>query len=312
MKIMITGAHGLLGQKIALVAAQESNAELLLVDLAPTTFFRNARFDYQQLDITVRGDVKSLVSQYRPDVIINTAAMTDVDGCETDRVAASRLNVDGLKNLMIPARRIDGCHIVQISTDYVFDGRTPPYAETSRPNPLSYYGRTKLAAENALVQSGASATIVRTQVLYGTGFNVRQNFVLWVLAMLEKKNPFRVVDDQTGNPTLVDDLAYAVLRIAERRARGVYHVSGSEITDRCSFARTIAREYGFNPALISPVSSLEIGQTANRPMNSGFVTLKFESEFGFRLSDTKSGVARLHQQQLEGSRHLDLLEQLPS
>lgn len=312
MKIMITGAHGLLGQKIALVAAQESNAELLLVDLAPTTFFRNTRFDYQQLDITARGDVKSLVSQYRPDVIINTAAMTDVDGCETDRVAASRLNVDGLKNLMIPARRIDGCHIVQISTDYVFDGRTPPYAETARPNPLSYYGRTKLAAENALVQSGASSTIVRTQVLYGTGVNVRQNFVLWVLAMLEKKTPFRVVDDQTGNPTLVDDLAYAVLRIAERRARGVYHVAGSEITDRCSFARTIAREYGFDPDLISPVSSLEIGQTANRPMNSGFVTLKFESEFGFRLSDTKAGVARLHQQHVQGARHLDLLDQLPT
>ncbi len=309
MKIMITGAHGLLGQKLALIAAQESDAELLLTDLAPTTFFRNPRFDYQQLDITARGDVKSMVSQFRPDIIINTAAMTDVDGCESDRVAASRLNVDGLKNLMIPARRLEGCHIVQISTDYVFDGRTPPYSETSRPNPLSYYGKTKLAAENALVQSGASAAIVRTQVLYGTGYKVRQNFVAWVLSMLEAGKPFRVVDDQTGNPTYVDDLAYAVLRIAERRARGIYHVSGSEIIDRFTFARHIATEYAFDPALIAPVSSQEIGQAANRPMNSGFVTLKFESEYGFRLSDTREGLRRLHAQHLEGSRHLDVLDQ---
>lgn len=309
MKLMITGAHGLLGQKLALVAAQESDAEILLTDIAATTFFRNQRFDYEQLDVTARGDVKSLVSQYRPDVIVNTAAMTDVDACESDRELAWRVNVDGLKNLLIPARKLDRCHVVQISTDYVFDGRERVYTEKSRPNPISYYGKSKLAAENALLSSGVSGTVVRTQVLYGTGYQVRRNFVAWVLAMLEKRQPFRVVDDQVGNPTLADDLAYAVLRIAERARIGLYHVSGPEAVDRLRFAREIARIFGFDGSLISPTTSEEIGQAANRPRNSAFITLRFESEFHYRLSDVRQGLLRLYQQYRDGANHLDLLDE---
>ncbi len=307
MKILITGAHGLLGQKIAVVFAQESDHTLLLTDLASETFFTNPRFEYQQLDITQRGDVKSLVTQYKPDVIINTAAMTDVDGCETDREQCWRLNVDGLKNLLISARRLDSCRLVQMSTDYVFDGKDIAYGETSRPNPLSYYGKSKLAAENALASSGVPGVVVRTQVLYGTGFNVRMNFVAWVLAMLEKKTAFRVVTDQIGNPTLVDDLAYALLKISESRATGLYHVSGPESIDRYTFARRIASTFDFDPALIGETTSIDIGQAANRPLCSTFVTLKFESEFRYRLSDVSQGLLRLRRQYKHGAQHLDLL-----
>jgi dTDP-4-dehydrorhamnose reductase len=231
MRVLITGAHGLLGQKLALVFAAETRWELLLTDLAARTFFINERFDYQQLDITSRADVKSLIAAYKPDVIINTAALTDVDACETDKVAAWRLNVDALKNLIIGARRIEGCRVVQISTDYIFDGRSGPFDEQSRPAPLSYYGKSKLAAENALLSSGVDCLVVRTQVLYGTGYEVRKNFVSWVLSQLEKGVPFKVVDDQTGNPTLADDLAWGVLKLIERRCGGVYHVSGPEAID---------------------------------------------------------------------------------
>ena len=307
MRIMITGAHGLLGQKTALIAAQESAHSLLLTDLAATTFFRNQRFEYQQLDITQRNDVKSLVAQWKPDVIVNTAAMTDVDGCESDREACWRLNVDGLKNLIIPAKKLLDCHVIQLSTDYVFDGKAASYDETSRPNPLSYYGKSKLASENALTSSGVKGSIVRTQVLYGTGYKVRQNFVAWVLAMFEKAKPFRVVDDQIGNPTFADDLAYALLRIAETGTVGLYHVSGPEAVDRFTFATSIANIFGFEPALLSRTTSADIGQAANRPMNSTFVTLRFEAEFRYRLSDTQRGLKRLLQQFRDGERHMESL-----
>ena len=300
---MVTGAHGLLGQKLALTFGRETRHELLLTDLAPRTFFINSRFDYQQLDITQLGDVKSLVAAYRPDVIINTAAMTNVDACEEDRQAAWRLNVDGLKNLIIPARRVEGCRIVQISSDYVFDGRSAPYDEQSRPKPVSYYGKSKLAAENALLAGPVDGIVVR----YGTGYGVRPNFVSWVLSMLEKGSPFRVVDDQRGNPTLADDLAFGILQLVERLCAGVYHVSGPESLDRFSFARKIAEIFGLDAALLSPTTSAEIGQSANRPPDSSFITLKFEAASGERLSDAARGLERMRQQMRDGASHTDLL-----
>lgn len=307
MRIMITGAHGLLGQKLSLVFGRETKHELLLTDLAARTFFINKRFDYQQLDISLLGDVKSLVGSYHPDVIINTAAMTNVDACEEDKLAAWQVNVDGLKNLIIPARRIDGCRIVQLSTDYIFDGHSAPYDESSRPRPVSYYGKSKLAAENALMSGPVEGIVVRTQVLYGTGYEVRSNFVSWVLLQLEKEVPFRVVDDQRGNPTLADDLAYGILKLIERGAEGVFHVSGPESLDRFSFARKIAEVFGLDADLISPTTSAEIGQAANRPPDSTFITLKFEAACNERLSDTARGLERMRQQLRDGASHTDLL-----
>ena len=307
MRVLITGVHGLLGQKLALILGAETQWTLLLTDLAPRTFFINERFDYQQLDITARADVKSLVAAFKPDIIINAAAMTDVDGCETDRVLAYSINVDGLKNLIIAARRIDGCRVVQVSTDYIFDGNAPPYNEHSRPAPLSYYGKSKLAAENALISSAVEGLIVRTQVLYGTGYEVRQNFVAWVISQFEKGKPFAVVDDQIGNPTLADDVAYGILKLLERRCLGIYHVSGPEALDRFAFAVKIGDVFAFDQALLSRTTSAEIGQAANRPKDSTFITLKFESECNWRLANAVQGLERLRFQIRDGVEHTGLL-----
>jgi len=308
MKVMITGAEGLLGQKLAISFAQETSAEILLTDLSAQSFFHNPRFDYQQLDITKRGDVKSLISNFHPDVIINTAALTDVDVCETDREYAWRVNVDGLKNLLIPARRVEGCHVIHISTDYVFSGQSAPYSETSRPEPISYYGKSKLASENALTESGVHGTIVRTQLLYGTGFRIRKNFVAWVLSMLESEKQFQVVDDQTGNPTHVDDLAYAIVKIAEKKRSGLYHISGPEALNRFAFAQRIADIFGFHKKLITSVKSFEIGQAANRPQDSTFLTLKYQAEFGYRFSNVDRGLQHLALLYKDGANHVGLLE----
>ncbi len=310
-RVLITGAHGLLGQKAAICFGRESDAEILLADLTRETPFPPPRFDYMQLDITERADVKSLVSSFRPDVILHTAALTDVDLCESERERTWRVNVDGLKNLIIPARRLEGCHLMLLSTDYVFDGRTGGYSEESRPNPVNYYGKTKLAAENALRLSGVRHTIIRTQLLYGTGIGVRQNFVLWALEMLGRRKSFGVVEDQTGNPTFVDDLAYALFKLAEQRKEGLFHVAGTEALSRHAFACRIARAFGFDEAMIRPIRTAELHQAAQRPADSTFVTLKFESEFGFRLSAVDQGLERLQDQYREGAEFLNHIARNP-
>ena len=307
MKILITGAHGMLGQKLGLVFGQETKEKLLLTDLEPDTFFKNDRFEYEQLDVTRRSDVKSLLSQYQPDVIINTAAYTDVDGCETDREFAWRLNVDGLKNLLIAARKLPNAYVVHLSTDFIFDGHDAPYAEDARPQPLSYYGKSKLASENALHSSGVPCAIVRTQLLYGNGYQVRKNFVTWVLSMLEAKQQFPVVTDQIGNPTFADDLAFGILKIIERRRQGTYHLAGPQAISRYEWAKTVASVFRFDPVLILPTVSAEIGQLAHRPPNSTFITLKFEAEFGMRFADVEQGLRRMAAQIRSGMNHTDLL-----
>jgi dTDP-4-dehydrorhamnose reductase len=293
MKVIVTGSGGLLGQKLIEIFRQESDHEVLGLDIRDSAWMPVKPHSFRICDIANKTQVKEIVREYQPDAIINTAALTDVDACETDREFAWKLNVDAVKNLLIAARVFRDCHVIQVSTDYVFDGKTPPYDEGSRPNPLSYYGKSKLAAENAMMSSSVTGTIVRTQVLYGTGFDLRTNFVQWVLHKLNGELPFQVVNDQRGNPTYADDLAYALLKIVEKKRPGLYHVSGPEVIDRYAFARRIAEVFEFPVERIQPTTSEELNQPANRPMDSSFVTLKFESEFGYRLSSVVQGLRRL-------------------
>jgi dTDP-4-dehydrorhamnose reductase len=294
MKIIVTGSNGLLGQKITEVFREESDHVVLGIDVSNPNALPEAPESFMTIDITNRNLLKEVVREFQPDAIINAAAMTDVDGCEMEREFAWRLNVDALKNILIAARVFSDCHVVQVSTDYVFDGRTAPYDELSRPNPISYYGKTKLAAENALMSSRAKGAIARTQVLYGLGLNTRMNFVTWVLQKLQQGIPFHVVNDQRGNPTLADDLAYALLKIVEKKQNGLYHVTGPEVIDRFSFALRIAEVFHLPAGLILPTTSADLNQPANRPMDSSFITLKFESEMGYRLSSVVQGLRKLY------------------
>lgn len=183
-KILLTGANGLLGQKIADIFRSESEHELLLSDLQEKAEDSHG-YNYIKLDITCKEDIKNTIREHNPEIIINTAAFTNVDGCETERELSWRINVDGVKNLIIGSR-ITEAKLVHISTDYVFDGKTGHYDEYSRPNPKSFYGKGKLAAENALTSSGLKYAIIRTMILYGTGRNLRPNFALWLIDSLKK------------------------------------------------------------------------------------------------------------------------------
>jgi dTDP-4-dehydrorhamnose reductase len=287
-RILITGANGLLGQKVTDIFSRESGHELILSDLG-TSAEDPKRGEYFSLDITKKEDVKKSVRKYSPDVIINTAAYTNVDGCETERELCWRVNVDAVKNLII-ASRLSDAKVIHISSDYVFDGKNGNYDENSTPNPACFYGKAKLASENALVSSSIKYAIVRTMILYGTGKNVRPNFALWLIEKLRNNEPVSIVDDQFGQPTVADDVAFAVLQIVDRNCTGTYHVCGSEYLNRYEFALKLADIFELDRNLITPVKTSALNQSANRPMNSSFITLKSESELGIKPLNVTDGL----------------------
>jgi len=289
MRILITGCHGLLGQSVLKMFLKSTDSEILATAKENKTFLDLSGFDYTMLDITVRSDVKNLVIYFRPDVIINTAAFTNVDACELNRELAWRVNVEGVRNLVHSARRVDA-KLIHISTDYIFDGKNGPYTEDAIPNPINYYGRTKLASENEIKIGGIRFAILRTNVLYGVGKNVKSNFALWLYNKLSSGERIKVVTDQVGNPTYVDDLSFAILKVVEFDKEGVYNVGGRDFVDRYTFAVKFAEIFGFDKELITPVKTSELNQIAQRPLKSGLITLKAEAELGLKPHGIEDGI----------------------
>ena len=283
-RILITGANGLLGQAVMHIFTRESDYELIQssVEEKPSI---NFGAEYFRLDITNKDEVKNAVREFQPKVILNCAAFTDVDKCETERELCWKLNVDAVKNLII-ASRINDCKIVHISTDYIFDGKYGPYDETAIPNPISFYGRSKLASENALLASGVDYVIARTMVLYGLGVNVKPNFALWMISKLKAKEKINIVDDMFGNSTLSDDLAYGCLKLVEKNAKGIYHIAGRDIESRFDFTMKLCDVFGYDKNLVAKIKTKDLNQPAPRPLKSGLITLKAETELDFKPMDT--------------------------
>lgn len=291
-RILICGSNGLLGQRLSLLLCNNTAYEVLNTSRERSFVFDNRLYDYTQLDITHKGDVKSLVSSFQPSVIINAAAATNVDWCETHREEAWNVNVVGVEYLVEASRKV-GARLIHISTDYVFDGKNGPYAEDAKPNPISYYGKAKLASENAMRTGGIPHAIVRTIVLYGKGIEVKNNFPLWVISSLRSGQRIRCVDDQISNPTHVSDLAQAILKIFELDRAGLYHVCGRETISRYDFALKVAEVFGLDGSLIDRIKTSQLAQPAPRPMVTGFVTLKAETDLGLKLMDVKEGLTLL-------------------
>jgi len=303
-RVLVVGSNGLLGQKVTELLLRGSAYQVTVTSVEPAPVRPLQSAEYRTLDITSRKDVRAMVGELVPDVIVNTAAMTNVDACESERELAWKINVEGVENLIDASRKSAG-KIIHISTDYVFDGKLGPYAEDDRPEPLNYYGKTKLASENVLRTSEVPFMIARTLVLYGYAPGTRPNFALWLIDNLEKKLPVRVVDDQMGNPTLVDDLAYGLIAGIDLERTGFYHIAGREIVSRYEFARRLARVFGFDENLITPVKTASLSQPAARPLQSGLITLKAEVELGIRPATVEEGLRILKNQLLRSGRRLE-------
>jgi len=292
-KLIITGVNGLLGQK--LLEQAHNRFAVLGIDLQPEPLNKKIKFEYQQLDLTKRNPLKNTIASFKPHYIVNTAAMTDVDGCETQKELCWKINVEAVENLIYAVRNT-GTKIIQISSDYVFDGKNGPYSETSAPKPLGYYGKSKLASENLLIAAGVEHAIIRTMVLYGFGTEIRPNFVTWLIEKLKQNNPVKIVTDQYGNPTLADDLAHAILQIIDRNKWNLYHISGSELIDRYNFALKIADVFKLNKDLIAPITTPELNQPALRPLKSGFIIDKARADLDIEMSNVEQGLKKVKKQ----------------
>lgn len=297
-RVLVCGSNGLLGQRLAWLLDSDPNFEVLHSSHHRSFAYDDVLVDYTQLDISNRGDVKSLVTSFRPDVVLNAAAMTNVDECERERELAWKMNVVAVENLVEVCRRIDA-KLVHVSTDYVFDGKTGNYSEEDRVNPINYYGKTKLAGENVLVSSGIAQSILRTIVVYGTGVRVKNNFALWVINNLNEMKPIRCVDDQISNPTHVHDLATAMRHCAEFDTTGIFHVAGAESISRFDFAVRTADVFGYDASLITRIQTSELKQLAQRPLHTSFNIEKAERMLNYHPMNVTQGL-KLLQEELTG------------
>jgi len=287
-RILLVGANGMLGQRIVDFFSKQQVVQLLGCSVEAEPLFENA--DYVSCDISKRDDIKKIIFDFYPDVIINAAAYTNVDKSETERELAWKINVKGVEHLAESARIIDA-HLIHISSDYIFDGKSGPYNENEKPNPLGYYGRTKFASENALKISGSINTIIRTNVLYGIASKSRPDFVRWVVQSLRDKKEIRIVTDQINNPTFIDDLVQAISKIIEFNKTGIFNIGGKEFLSRYDFTLMIADFFALDKTLITPITTDELHQPAKRPLQSGLIILKAETELGFKPCSIKESLA---------------------
>ena len=276
-RILVVGANGMLGQCTCRFFSDQSNIQLLATSIEEKPQVNG--IEYISCDFTIREKIKDVIFDFYPDLIINAAGFTNVDLSETEREMAWKVNVKGVEHLADVCRVIDA-HLIHISTDYIFDGKNGPYSENAKPNPLCYYARTKLASENAIKISGAINTILRTNVLYGA--NCKVDFVKWVIGSLQNSKQIRIVTDQINNPTFVDDLVQAISKVIEYKKQGIYNIGGREFLSRYDFSLIIADVFELDKKLITPIKTSDLKQPAARPLNSGLITLKAETEFGYK------------------------------
>ena len=271
---------------------EETDEQLQLISSRPLEYDHD-RVKMEVVNVRDKNELKQSIMSVMPSTIINLAAMTNVDRCETERQLAWDLNVTLVENLSRISRVLDA-KMVHVSTDYVFDGTKGPYTETSVPNPINYYGKSKLAGENTCVAGNSNTLIIRTNVIYGPP-RERPDFVRWVLDALDSATPIRVVDDQIGNPTYVDDLAEVIMRLGMSRRTGIYHVGGTDFLSRFDFALKIAEFFKLDPGVIRRVTTAELAQTAKRPLKLGLISLKAETDLRMKMRGIESGLTSIRQ-----------------
>lgn len=297
---MITGSNGLLGQHLVkLFSAHPSRPEILATARGANRLKSAEGYRYQSLDITDGDAVARVVDAFRPGVIIHGAAMTQVDDCEVRKADCWGANVTATRHLVDAARQ-SGAAMLLVSTDFIFNGEDGPYDEKALPDPLSYYGISKLAAEMLLPTSGLTWAIARTVLVYGVAEDMsRSNIVLWVKRSLEEGKKIRVVDDQWRTPTLVQDLAAGCALIAGKLGEGqlssaedpVYNISGADMLTPYEMALEVARFFGLDASLIEKADASTFTQAARRPARTGFDVTKARRELGYAPRSFAEGLA---------------------
>ncbi len=295
MKVLVTGANGLLGYK--LIQLLSSKAEITTIATARKKINGlPERVQFYGLDVTDHDQTLDVLNKTKPDVVIHTAAMTQVDQCETERDLCWKANVTGVENV-IEACEKNNTHLVHVSTDFIFDGTHGPLDERATPKPVNFYGESKLAGEQAVQKSKLQWAILRTVLVYGVTPDLsRSNIVLWVKKSLEEGKTINVVNDQWRTPTLAEDLAMGCYLAASKKATGIYHISGEEMMTPFDIANQTAEFFKLDKSLIKPADSSTFKQPAMRPPKTGFIITKAKQELGYQPHTFKQGLALLASQ----------------
>jgi len=295
-KILITGSNGLLGQKLIELLATEAAILAFASAKDNNRLPFHEGYQYVEMDVTDAQQVEHVVAEIRPDVIIHTAAMTNVDQCEMEKEACWRLNVSAVKILIDVCKRYD-VFLQHVSTDFVFDGKSGPYVEEDLPSPISFYGWSKYAAEKAILSSNIRFAITRTVLVYGIAHDMsRSNIILWVKKSLEEGKPISVVTDQYRTPTLAEDLATGCYLIALKEAQGIFHISGKDFLTPYQMAIMAASYFDLDQSLISPTDASAFTQPARRPPITGFDLTKARTILGYEPHSFQEGIAILARQ----------------
>lgn len=289
MKILVTGANGLLGQKLVMLLQQQPDVQLIATARSASVQ-RVKSGEFHRLDVTDKKQVDAVVASTKPDVIIHTAAMTQVDDCETKTEVCWLNNVTAVEHL-VEACHSNNVHLVHVSTDFIFDGSTGPLDEAAAPNPVNFYGESKLAAETLIQKSRIAWSILRTVLVYGITSDLsRSNIVLWVKKSLEEGKSISVVNDQWRTPTLAEDLAMGCYLAASKKAKGIFNVSGKDFLTPFDIAVKTAKFFKLDASLIKATDSTQFKQPARRPLKTGFIIDKAQRELNYKPHSFEQGL----------------------
>ena len=301
-KILITGSNGLLGQKLVELIAQKANYQLIATSRGENRLhLPHLNYEYHSLDVTKKEEIEAVLTKFLPTIIIHTAAMTNVDECETNKEGCWAQNVVATENIaQFCAKK--GIFLLHLSTDFIFDGKNGPYKEEDAPNPISYYGESKLAAEKALENAFKDINtnlyaIARTVLVYGIAQDMsRSNIILWVKKSLEDRKNIKIVDDQWRTPTLAEDLAEGCFLIVSKKKAGVFNIAGKNLLTPYHMAMATADFFDLPTSYITRADSSTFSQPAKRPPKTGFILDKAITTLEYQPHSFIEGLSILKKQ----------------
>lgn len=292
MKVLITGANGFLGWWLTRQLL-EKGYEVIATGKGSCRlpYESYPGFTYQVMDFTDPFVVHDVFEIFRPEFVVHAGAISKPDECEMDQWNAWVANVEATITLLLNAGEWNSFFIF-LSTDFIFDGEKGMYREEDSPGPVNFYGKTKLEAEEAVREYPFDWSIVRTVLVYGNRMGGRHNLVTLIKDKLEKGEYYQVFDDQVRTPTYVEDLADGIVRIIEKKATGVFHLSGRETITPYEMACKTADHLGLDKNLIRKITAVDLKQPARRPLKTGFDISKARIELGFNPRSIEEGLEK--------------------
>ncbi|GAC1427005.1 MAG: SDR family oxidoreductase [Flavisolibacter sp.] len=288
-KILLTGSNGFIGYYLTEQMLKKGYSVMATSKGENRREHPGQKVDYTSLDFTDPEAINQTFKKYNPSIVIHCGALSKPDDCELNKPFAYQVNVKGTIDLLSAAKR-HACFFIFLSTDFVFDGQSGMYQEEDETSPVNYYGLTKVLAEEKVRNYAFNWSIARTVLVYGKTLGGRPNLITSTAIALKRGDPLKIFNDQVRTPTYVEDLASGILSIIEKKARGIFHLSGEDILTPFQMAVSVARYLQLDESLIKPVKEGDFLQPAQRPLKTGFNISKAKEMLGYTCLSFADGL----------------------